>query len=76
MIFEYSNHWKRKKEERKDISDDLIEYCILNSEKVVDRKWEDAYNAIAKVPPSGRILKVVYKEKGKHIKVLTAFWID
>jgi len=76
MQFEYSYHWKKKREKRKDITDDLIEYCIRNSNKLKDRYWEDAWNAISRVPPSGRILKVVYKTKGKTIKILTAYWLD
>ena len=67
---------KKKKRFRKKKKDDLIEYSILNSAKVNDRDWSDAYNSIARVPPSGRILKVVYKEKSKVIKIITAYWID
>jgi hypothetical protein len=77
MKFEYSFHWKKQKRYRPDISDDLIELCIQNSDKIKDKKWRDAYNAISKVPPSGRTLKVVYKDKGKDIKrILTAYWIS
>ena len=54
----------------------LIDYCIKNSNKLRDKYWEDAWNAISRVPPSGRILKVVYKPKGKTIKILTAYWLD
>ena len=76
MKLEYSNHWEKKRKERKDITDDLIEYCIKNSNKLKDKYWDDALNAISRIPPSGKILKVVYKEKSKSIKVLTAFWLD
>ena len=76
MKFEYSSHWLRKRKYRSDIADDLIEYCIQNSNKLNDKHWKDAWNAIARVPPSGRILKVVYKTKGKTIKILTAYWLD
>ena len=76
MKFEYSFHWQKQKRFRPEITDDLIEYSILNSAKVNDRDWSDAYNSIARVPPSGRILKVVYKEKSKVIKIITAYWID
>ena len=76
MDFEYSYHWKRKKTIRKDVSDDLIEHCISNSNKLKDKYWEDAFNAIARIPPSRRILKVVYKVKSKTIKILTAYWLD
>ena len=73
---EYSNHWERRRKERKDITYDLIEYCIKSSNKLKDKYWDDALNAISRIPPSGKILKVVYKEKSKSIKVLTAFWLD
>ena len=80
MKFEYSFHWKKQKKYRPEITDDLIELCIENSEKTRDRKWENAYNAISRIPPSGRILKVVYREvykdKSKIIKVITAYWLD
>ena len=76
MLFEYSKHWLKKRKYRRDITDDAIEYCIQNSNKIKDRYWEDAWNAIARIPPSGRILKVVYKSKGKSIKILTAYWLD
>ena len=72
----YSIHWKRQKKYRPEITDDIIELCINNSEKLQDKKWTNALNAIARVPPSGRILKVVYKEKGKDIKIITAYWLD
>lgn len=76
MKIEHSFHWKKQKRFRPEITDDIIELCILNSDKLKDREWEDAYNAIARIPPSGRILKVVYKEKSKNIKVITSFWLD
>jgi len=76
MSFEYSKHWLKKREYRKEITEDLIDYCIKNSNKLRDKYWEDAWNAISRVPPSGRILKVVYKPKGKTIKILTAYWLD
>lgn len=76
MKFEHSIHWQRQKKYRPDITDDLIELCIIGSEKVKDRDWPDAWNAIAQIPPSGRMLKVVYKEKGKTIKIITSYWLD
>jgi len=76
MPFEYSYHWLKKRKKRLDITDDLIEYCIKNSNKLKDKYWEDAWNAISRVPSSGRILKVIYKTKGKTIKILTAYWLD
>ncbi len=76
MVFIYSKHWSYKKRYRPDITSDIIEYCIVNSDKIKDKKWLDASNAITRIPPSGRILKVVYKIKGKDIKILTAYWLD
>lgn len=76
MHLDHSIHWLKKRKYRSDITDDLIEYCIQNSNKLKDKYWEDALNAITRVPPSGRILKVVYKIKGKSIKILTAYWLD
>lgn len=73
----YSYHWKLKKRYRPDISDDLIEYALQNSDEMRDKHWQDASNVICRVPPMGRILKVVYKRIGKtQIKVITAFWLD
>jgi len=68
MEFEYSNHFIKKMKYRKDIEHFMIEYCIINSEKIKDREWEETWNAITKIPPSGRILKVVYQIKGQNIK--------
>ncbi len=76
MKFEYSFHWKQQKKYRPEITDDIIELCIKNSDKLKDKKWLNAYNAIARIPPSGRTLKVVYKEKGKGIKIITSYWLD
>ena len=77
MKFENSFHWTKQKRYRKDITDDLIELCITNSQKIKDKIWKNAYNAIAKIPPSGRTLKVVYRDVSKNIKrIITAYWIE
>ena len=77
MKFVYSLHWKHKKEIRKEITDDLIEYAIQNSNILKDKNWPDALNAISRIPPMGRMLKVVYKRTGKDtIKIITSFWLD
>lgn len=76
MPLKHSNHWKKKRKYRPEITDYIIGYCIQHSAKLRDRKWQDAFNAISRVPSSGRILKVVYKTKGKTIKILTAYWLD
>ena len=77
MKFEYSLHWKQKRKVRKEITDDLIEYTIQHSNVLRDKNWPDTLNAISRVHPMGRILKVVYKKIGKdEIKIITAFWLD
>ena len=63
MIIQESEHWLKKKQYRKDITNDLIEYAIINSNELKDKYWEDAFNAISRIPPSGRILKVIYKKE-------------
>lgn len=76
MDIVYSKHWERKRGRRKTILHDQIEYALQNSNVLKDKHWEDALNAICRVLPHGRILKVVYKrEKGKY-KVITAFYLD
>ena len=75
MQFEYSFHWNKKRKHRKDISDEMMEYCIKNSNKIKDKYWNDVFNAMTKISSSGRILKVVYKIKGETIKILTAYWL-
>lgn len=67
----------KQRKYRPEITDDVIEYCILNSAKFKDKYWENAYNAVSRIPPSGRLLRVIYREifrEGKTIKVITAFW--
>lgn len=76
MYFEYSKHFLDNKKYRSEITEEIIEYCITNSQKIRDRHWEDLLNAIYKIPPSNRILKVVYKIKWQTIKILTAYWLD
>ena len=71
-----SEHWKKKRRKRKDINDDMIEYAIKNSNEIKDKYWESALNAISRIPPSGRILKVVYRKEKSKIKIITAFWLD
>ena len=76
MHFEYSKHWMKKKEgRRQDIEEHMIEYCLMKSNRIKDRRWGDVYNAITRIPPSARLLKVVYKIEGKNIKILTAYWL-
>ena len=76
MDFINSEHWICQKKFRKDITYDFIEYAINNSNEIRDKYWENALNAIARIPPSGRILKVVYRKMENKIKIITAFWLD
>ena len=77
MVIEYSKHWLKKNlKKRKDITNDMIEYALINSGAVKDKNWKDAFNAISRIPPSGRILKVVYKKTNEKIFIITAYWLD
>jgi len=77
MELEYSEHWKRKRKYRKDIADGYIRYAIINSHALTDRYRENTLNAVCRIPPSGRILKVVYRKLAKDkVKIITAFWLD
>ena len=77
MEIDYSKHWLRKHlKKRKDITNDSIEYAILNSKEIKDRDWKDASNAISKIPPSGRTLKVVYRRIHHKVFIVTAYWLD
>lgn len=77
MRIEYSRHWiKKQKKKKKDITDDVIEYVINNSQILRDKYWEDALNAISRIPNSERVLKVVYKRLKEKIFIITAYWLD
>lgn len=77
MEIVYSEHWiKKHQKKRKDITNDAIEYAITNSRQLKDRHWQDALNAISRIPPSGRILKVIYKKTREKIFIITAYWLD
>ncbi len=76
MPVEDTSYWKYKRKYRSNITNDIIEYCIQTSDILKDRNWANVYNAISRIPPSGRILKVVYKRKGKTIKIITSYWLD
>ena len=77
MEIVYSRHWLKKKlKKRKDISNDIIEYAISNSDELKDKDWKDALNAISRIPPSGRTLKVVYKRLKGKVFIITAYWLD
>ncbi len=73
----YSKHWlKKNKKKKKDITNDSIEFALKNSRELKDRYWIDAFNAISRIPPSGRILKIVYKKLNTKIFIITAYWLD
>ncbi len=73
----YSKHWRIQKQFRSDITDGAIIYAVANSDELRDKRWSDALNAITRVPPSGRIIKVVYKRLSKDkLKIITAMWLD
>lgn len=77
MAIKYSKHWiKKQRSKRADITNDMIEYAINNSRPSKDKYWKDAFNVVSRIPPSGRILKVVFKLKSKNKFVITAFWLD
>jgi len=70
-----SRHWEKQRIDRPDITDDLIELAIMNAKPGRDRRWPNALNAIARVPPSGRLLKVIYKRRGSDAFIITAYWL-
>ena len=77
MEINHSFHWKKQRKYRKDIPDDFIVYAVSNSPILRDKIWPNVYNAISRIPPSGRLLKVVYRRINKdRIIVVTAFWLD
>jgi len=77
MELEYSQHWLKKHiKKKKDITEDAIEFAIKNSRELKDKYWKEAYNAISRIPPSGRILKVVYKKLKGKVFIITAYWLD
>ncbi|MDP6293178.1 MAG: hypothetical protein QF486_01780 [Candidatus Woesearchaeota archaeon] len=71
----HTTHWKEQLRKRKEITDDLLELCILTSKIIPDRLERNTWNAIAPIPPSGRRLKIVYTRQGKDIKIATAYWL-
>lgn len=77
MEIEYSKHWiKKHAKKKKDITNDVIEFALINSEEIKDKYWIGVFNAIAKIPPSGRRLKAVYRKDDTKIFIITAYWLD
>jgi len=72
-----SFHWQKKKKYRKNIEEYMIEHAIINSEHKKDLHHKNAVNATAKIPQTGKTLKVVFRKIGEQkIKLITAFYID
>ena len=77
MDIEYSKHWiKKQRDKKEDITRDKIELALKNSQIHRDKYWPEAFNAISQIPPSGRILKVVYKKSDQKIFIITAYWLN
>jgi hypothetical protein len=77
MEIEYSKHWSEKHpKKKKGITHDVLEFAIKNSTILKDRLWDDAFNAICRIPPAGRILKVIYKKANQKVFIMTAYWLD
>ena len=73
----YSKHWiKKQRDKKKDITNDKIEFAITNSKIFNDKYWTSALNAVARIPPSGRTLKVVYKKLDQKIFIITTYWLN
>ena len=74
---EVSKHWRRKRRYRADITDEAILLATSRGVKVRDSRWEHVLNSTLRVPPSGRILKVVYRTIGqRRYRIITAYWLD
>lgn len=76
MRFVYSDHWTKKKRRRKEITDDVLEYAMTHSPIIRDRRHAGVWNAIARIPPSGRKVKVAYRRTAQGWKIITAYWMD
>jgi hypothetical protein len=77
MRIRYSDHWlKKQSKKKKDITSDKIEFAINNSQIIKDKYWKDALNAISRIPPSERSLKVVYKKIKDETFIITAYWLN
>ncbi|MBU2503734.1 MAG: DUF4258 domain-containing protein [Nanoarchaeota archaeon] len=73
----YSKHWiKKQRDKKEDITNDKIEFAITNSKIFNDKYWTSTLNAVVRIPPSGRTLKVVYKKLDQKIFIITAYWLN
>ncbi len=75
MRLKESDHWRGKRASRDDITDDVIEYALIFSPAILDKHWRGCSNAVCRIPPSGRRLKVVYRRVEGKVKIVTAFWL-
>jgi len=72
-----SEHWRRKRKYRPDITEAVIEYALNHGKPGKDKRWIGVNNLVVSVPPSGRTLKVVYRVVGRGtFKIITAYWLD
>lgn len=77
MSLEISDHWKRKRKYRPDITDDAILLTIARGVRVKDARWENVLNSTMRVSHSGRALKVVFRVIGpRRYRIITAYWLD
>ena len=77
MKIRYSEHWARKRGLRRELSDDVLTFAIENSQPLSDRDHEGLLNAICRIPPVGRKIKVVYRRTGKgEVHLITAYWME
>jgi len=77
MSLEASAHWKHKRRFRPDISEDMIMTVIIRGKTTRDPHWAGTLNSIARIPPPGRTLKVVYRILDpKRYRIIAAYWLD
>jgi hypothetical protein len=76
MKIELSNHLGIHKLVRVGVNEEVIKHCIEHSRVLKDDMWNGALKAMARVPPTGLTLKVVYRQESETIKVITAYLLD
>lgn len=72
-----SVHWKLKEFQRKNIELWMIEFVLENCKEFKrDKTHENCLVGIARIPQTGRKLKIVFRKIGKEkIKLITAYYI-
>ena len=77
MRISHTKHWEYRKQQRPEITDDILEYAIIMGRPRRDTHWDDCLNTVVHIPHFGKKLKVVYKwKKANNIKIITAFWVS